>query len=132
MPLKWAFDDNCHKYCMPSANYFLISPPVKKTFMLILAFLVLGFTVLPCADSLCFSNNSEIAYEITESDCPDEEHQDNCSPFCICTCCPGVSLSHTSDTANNIPFPEATKHFFLIDIRTYSFALPVWQPPQLV
>ncbi|HZH95629.1 MAG TPA: DUF6660 family protein [Flavisolibacter sp.] len=104
-----------------------IFAPVKKVFPFIMAFLVLSFSFLPCADGATPEDETPCSLAGTTAD--DEPHDDACSPFCICTCCAGFSL--TTIAIAPLPFIASynTSHSSFIAARTNSIASSVWQPP---
>lgn len=105
---------------------------VKKILAFIMASLVLSLSMVPCADGSPFSGKEDLKYEISKSTSHDENHVDGCSPFCICTCCAGFSVTHTSTVLTVVTFPYQTIHSSFIEARTHSISFPIWQPPQLV
>jgi hypothetical protein len=104
-----------------------------KILAFILAFLVLGLSCLPCADDAFARNDNEAKTETVKQ--PDQEgdlHNDNCSPFCHCTCCAGFSFHHpATEIASVVPFRK-TQNASPYIASVIEISLPVWQPPQLV
>ena len=93
--------------------------------------MVLAFSVIPCADS--DSLGSEAKYELAQT-MPhdnDQDHNDACSPFCICSCCAGFSVVAKLLVTPTLFIPYQTAHTAYISERLFSIALPIWQPPQL-
>ena len=62
-----------------------------KYFCYIFSLYFLALSVMPCSDihDMNSSVGSEFASISTDnhSNCPHEEEQDFCSPFCVCSCC---------------------------------------------
>jgi len=104
-----------------------IFDPVKKVFPFIMAFLVLSFSLIPCADGA--TPKDEPPYSLAGTTSDDEPHDDACSPFCICSCCAGFSL--TTVAIAQLPFIASyeTNHSSFIPARTNSIAASIWQPP---
>ena len=104
-----------------------------KVFALFMACLVLLLSVQPCADNdestiLTFTN-TKTANDPAQHE--DKTHNDNCTPFCHCSCCAGVSIDHiVTDIVQ--PYLHLT-NAFLPSLATdlLQVSLPVWQPPCL-
>jgi hypothetical protein len=96
----------------------------------ILSILVLALGCMPCADANAFP--SKARQEISTVTEQGTEHNDICSPFCICTCCAGFSVSHTFIEIKTFIPQQRTDHgaYYIASLR--KVALPIWQPPQLV
>jgi hypothetical protein len=96
-----------------------------------MAFLVLALSVVPCAD-INASANDEAKAEITKStQQKGDPQQDDCSPFCHCTCCASFSVNNYVATIN---FPDLLSitdfSSFLLD-NLIERSRPVWQPPKI-
>ncbi len=99
-----------------------------------MAFMVLAFSILPCADGASF-DQGEAKYELLTHSQPqnnDQNHDDACSPFCICSCCAGFSVVNKFPASPTIVIPHQPTYSSYISERLFSVALPIWQPPQLV
>lgn len=104
-----------------------------KFVALIMAFLVLALSVMPCADAGTALNDSKAKSDITKTtDRQDHNDADDCSPFCHCSCCAGFSINHFFTSialiAPHINIP--TGRFLQTD--AIEIVLPIWQPPQIV
>lgn len=104
-----------------------------KIIAFILAFLVLALSVMPCADTYNAGNDSKAKTELTKSNQDrDNPKQDDCSPFCQCSCCAGFCINHfITSIVITIPGGSKTQTAFL-PAGTLEIAFPIWQPPQLV
>ena len=103
-----------------------------KFFAAIMALVVLALSVMPCADEADAFNPGNIKSEITTSNHQNNPQTDNCSPFCQCSCCAGVTLNHSVASISSIQlFPDKKTARFL-SLAAINIALPVWQPPQLI
>ena len=93
--------------------------------------MVLAFSVIPCADgdSLGSDTKYELAHSMPQEN--DQDHNDACSPFCICSCCAGFSVVAKLPVTPTLFIPYQIAHAAYIPERLYSIALPIWQPPQL-
>jgi len=87
---------------------------------------------MPCADQ-----NDCSKTEISHTQPHEKEqsqHNDNCSPLCVCNCCNTVTAQFEFDLL------EELKEFEFIELKEPEFKLPIvstpfypiWQPPKLV
>jgi len=97
-----------------------------------MAVLVLSFSIIPCADETSIAKEEVENYSMTASTPQGEPQDDECSPFCICTCCAGVSVTCSSSALSAITIPHKLIYSSFIQASTHSFAAPIWQPPQLI
>lgn len=98
-----------------------------------MAFMVLAFGVVPCADDASAAQ-AEAKYELSPNALHDNDqnHEDACSPFCICSCCAGFSVVAKLPAALPTLIAHQPTYSSYISDRLFSIALPIWQPPQLV
>ena len=102
-----------------------------KIIALIMAFLVLALSVMPCADTNAMGANA--ITKISKQSQPQEDnHTDACSPFCTCTCCAGIAFLSALKKPALVSAPNSPVYSSIITPRLFSIALPVWQPPKLV
>lgn len=84
---------------------------------------------MPCTDGF-----DGVSHETTESTADHSNHEDSCTPFCICSCC-GMLILNFSQTITFIPNVSNTQ--IASAISTYESHLnsyyvgTIWQPPQL-
>ena len=102
-----------------------------KFIVSILAVLVLALSCLPCADDASMLGKAKTE-STSATDEQNGDHEDDCSPFCQCSCCAGFSIDHlvaeiSYDNNYNNRFYTSFLHSEIIEI-----SLPIWQPPQLV
>lgn len=116
----------------PLYSHKLLVSQLMKFFTLIMAFLVLALSCLPCADKDCVGKD-DVKTALTKSaDETHKSHDDSCSPFCHCSCCSSYLV------AQSIPFFTFNRTYSsayfetLVDDDLIEISLPVWQPPQLV
>lgn len=103
-----------------------------KFFALIMATLILGLSVLPCMDSSFKSNAKNAVVDVDHHDGDSsQEHTDNCSPLCICSCCSVVSVYSASVSVDLPRIENHIEHASYYSGSLISISLPVWQPPQL-
>lgn len=105
---------------------------------IILSFILLVLSCLPCADAdkdAVYDANGKVLAE-KHFDHSKELHSDLCSPFCVCNCCgaqvlsftPSLSFSIREDFTAFVEKPEIVykTHFASM------FSGSIWQPPQIV
>ena len=109
-------------------NIFPTFAPMKF-FCLLFAFYTLSISVMPCND--VHDGAKKAVTTFTEAQDHHENHNDICSPFCICSCCQGfvaltpfhpVTISETILVSN---FSHYSKKFI-----SSAFA-SIWKPPKL-
>ncbi len=104
-----------------------------KFFALIMAFLVLALSVMPCADTCTAYNDGKAKSEITQTtDRQDHNDAEACSPFCHCACCAGFSINPFIASIIIIPFYASNSSCSFLPADVIKVALPIWQPPQIV
>ena len=104
-----------------------------KIFAFLLALFFLALTVVPCSDTTKFLGEKVCMAEDVHLEQGQDEHEDLCTPFCVCNCC-GMSMA-VSQIKNLLP----EKIFLLVkaDITEsgYGYSLlfnaGVWHPPKI-
>lgn len=116
---------------LASVFYFLFYLCAMRLLTFFMAILVLSLSCLPCGDvSNLVLKEGKAKYELSK--CADgDQHEDDCSPFCHCSCCAGFSIYHQVAVIQQSCLPSAFLHAtrYIETIREVS--IPVWQPPQL-
>lgn len=106
-------------------NYSIFT--AMKLLSVFLMVLVFFCSVYPCTDIENFGFTESLEIQIL----PDNHNElgDNCSPFCICTCC---SISYAFDTQfslNNFLYSsQSIEHFQ--NYYLFNPLLSIWQPPK--
>jgi len=104
-----------------------------KIFAFIMAVLVLALSIMPCADKeAAFTKsrkNMETVKALHQQACP---LNDDCSPFCQCSCCAGFSINHFIAAIPVLPVQTSISITQYLASKIAALALPIWQPPQLV
>lgn len=104
-----------------------------KLFATILAIIIFGLSVFPCADE--GSCTKLETHQVADHDHDEEKQHDyNCSPLCVCSCC------NTVTTHFEYKLLEEIEHFEFVQLEKIEFKLlmvstphySIWQPPQLV
>ena len=104
-----------------------------KFFAFIMAFLVLALSCMPCADAGAATQDGKAKTELTRTtDQQDQDDTDECSPFCHCACCAGISINHTVAVISKIPAYFESHKVSFVFLEVIDIASPIWQPPRLV
>lgn len=105
-----------------------------KFLVLIFTSFIFALSAKPCSD---INNNcqDDIPIQTTEKHNHDEDTDDNCSPFCSCTCC-GVQISIVEFKLIPVelkPFYELSNKILKIKKIEFpsSYFGEIWQPPQI-
>ncbi len=103
-----------------------------KIFAFILAFTILALSVMPCMDG-GLANNGSTKVEISKTDNHNEHNDtDDCSPFCICSCCSTTISSHTLSFNYFDKLVFLAKKYSAFKSSNYSnVSISIWQPPKL-
>lgn len=105
--------------------------PAMKIVAFLLAVLILALSVLPCTDKNSLGKSAKAS--IVKATHPQDNADDDCSPFCQCSCCANFSIHNQPSTSLAVPFPfQGAKAAGYLSSHLYSVSLPVWQPPQLI
>jgi hypothetical protein len=106
---------------------------IMKIVVFIMAVTVLICSIIPCREVAFAINNGHEQTKILQSSNQQEHNDaDNCSPFCSCNCCCGITFMFTTYQAVQ-PFGTfVQKHIFSLPSKVSDTSLPIWQPPQLV
>ena len=103
----------------------------------IFSIFLLSLSFQPCADSASHEYENGIVNTVDGHDHDhhsDDEHTDNCSPFCSCSCCGVVTIKTATYTIPVFRIPPEYSE----EINTYqpiysqSFSAKIWQPPKTV
>jgi hypothetical protein len=72
---------------------------------------------------------------ITEHHHEDSEHNEICSPFCVCACCGNhISTSKVLSTSYEVSFVDLENYkppYYTTQFSS-KFEVSIWQPPQIV
>lgn len=98
--------------------------------------MVLVLSIVPCADACedyATNTSANTFFEKAPTRHGNENTcNDNCSPFCSCSCCSGFTVSD-----NQVALPERfipqLKRIYNVELPSsiIEISLPIWQPPQL-
>jgi len=102
-----------------------------KIIALLLSIYLTALSVVPCTDSMTScTSHSGIELSIDEHDHDHSDHQDGCTPFCVCACCGSLVILPTIQKMGDPKAKISTDLLF-----DYSFAYSfeysegVWHPP---
>jgi hypothetical protein len=102
-----------------------------KTIAFILSIYILSVLVMPCADNINYgsvdSNNEVLA---SSHDHNESGHEDDCPPFCICSCCGSIATYSSIETLSNL-IRIGSKEYLSTYKFDYSFDYSegIWHPP---
>ena len=103
-----------------------------KFFTFIMAALVLVLSCMPCTDEAFGMNNNKATTTFSKTQNQQEDnHSDDCSPFCTCNCCAGFTIISNSYQIGYVFFPSVEKNAVHLPVSLSEISLPIWQPPQL-
>lgn len=114
-----------------------------KILVLIWSIYILALSVMPCTDARNECYNTTISQiGLTENHSHTQDANDNCSPFCVCTCCNTITINldclpiqihHFIHTA----VKKITTYFISEKIRIRRFCFlsnyfdNIWRPPKI-
>lgn len=103
-----------------------------RLFAFFIALVVLVLSILPCADSAFAMSYGTAKTELLKAAQPqDSPQQDDCSPFCHCSCCASYSVIKFYSIQSAVPVFRTGTEADYLPAELIEVALPVWQPPQL-
>ncbi|MEO5948166.1 MAG: DUF6660 family protein [Chitinophagaceae bacterium] len=104
-----------------------------KFFSLILSFLLLYMSCLPCGDTQeC--NEKALQTIVATNNHQDHQHStEACTPFCSCSCC-SASVVSQPITKNQLAkiFADTPKFPFQTDSFLSQEFSSIWQPPKII
>ncbi|MGY3051859.1 hypothetical protein ACVWYG_000046 [Pedobacter sp. UYEF25] len=101
-----------------------------KIFCFLTGLIVLCMSFHPCADNASVKEN--LHTETVDKTANHQNHsQDECSPFCGCSCCSVRAIAKNSDS---FPFDlqiDSAKDAEKLTAQPIDITISVWQPPKL-
>lgn len=95
---------------------------------------MLALAIVPCADEadICAVNPTTIELHAGGEEHNHNQHKDECSPFCCCSCC-GLSLSTivVKPASASSPLVCTSADFSFLLRSAQSSPDAIWQPPIL-
>ncbi|MBC7902668.1 MAG: hypothetical protein H7Y27_04570 [Gemmatimonadaceae bacterium] len=105
---------------------------LMKVFALFMALLVFALNCMPCTDGGFAGGTENAAHEsVSQQPVGDADHDDDCSPFCHCSCCAGFSINHFLPSISSPHGVADSQLLSSIHSGVTDISLPIWQPPQL-
>ena len=101
---------------------------------LILSFIILTLSCLPCADMEADSISHSSTEFASNDNHSHDKHIDLCSPFCTCNCCSAQALTYFPVTVFDFTIVAG---LIRISLPTYQYIFSsnffgsIWQPPQI-
>lgn len=96
-----------------------------KIFALIMAVLVLALSIMPCAGRRNGMHSGKAKTALTKSSHENgDEQEEDCSPFCQCSCCTGLSINYFI-SSSDFPSYSNIAHTASLSSDAIEVALPV-------
>jgi hypothetical protein len=99
-----------------------------KFISVILITIIVFSSVVPCMDEETVSFSEEIVLS-APAEQTHSESEDNCSPFCNCTCC-SISFSMVFSMSSDSYIRPINSIIHLHDNYIFNPLLKIWQPPK--
>ncbi len=97
----------------------------------IMAVIILALSMMPCTDEEALMHAGNTSDLAQQAKCPEQQHSDDCSPLCTCSCCASFfAFFQSSNKANLVLQAPAPVYSSLVVSTTFSIPLPIWQPPR--
>jgi hypothetical protein len=101
-----------------------------KLFALLMSVYMLLLSAMPCNDAADCERKSMVKIEQSGQGDDHEEHEENCTPFCICTCCASSAIHNPVLIKHQVFSPEKIfNEFFTAQAFTIN-PDAIWQPPR--
>lgn len=102
-----------------------------KFFALIFNIYLLALAFFPCADVDSCVETNDISIAANNTNKEDHKETENCTPFCICTCC-AVPIIYQSVSIKEVPKQiHVDVKYPSLSIKYPSQNSPsIWQPPK--
>lgn len=107
-----------------------------KVFCFIFSVYILLLSLAPCSEMIEFAEslNKKPSQQVTlQNDNKTDANGENCSPFCICSCCHFSTVYQFktfSVTSKQIVQPVSTNPNFYQNPYAKEYKTSVWQPPK--
>ncbi|WNM20417.1 DUF6660 family protein [Flavobacterium capsici] len=107
-----------------------------KLLTVILSIYIFTLSAVPCVDvEIGSAAHSTVIHSSENKANSHDKENDLCSPFCICNCCSGITLSYVPTITYNFQNPFEvikTPNSFYTSALHSNFFGSIWQPPQIV
>lgn len=106
-----------------------------KFFLVFFSAFILFLSISPCCDEGdCSDTPKGYSKNISKDQHNESDHQEVCSPFCLCSCC-GSHVANTGIASTVIPISLIEQNEININLYTFQgtskFEATIWQPPQI-
>ncbi|WP_220761415.1 DUF6660 family protein [Flavobacterium sp. UMI-01] len=105
-----------------------------KILRIILSIYIIALSCMPCADAAYGIEEKNHIVQSDENSASDHHLEDNCSPFCVCSCCHCMGLYKFNDFTKDLLtinlFVERNTVAYTTTLFS-NFQNAIWQPPQL-
>lgn len=105
-----------------------------RLFAYIFSIYILALSVMPCSDAYNDCESDTTYKEYSQAHNHSTDHNDNCSPFCTCTCCSTTANPKFTPLKFQITKPIVSSKI-TYPIRDFSFISNycgnIWQPPKI-
>lgn len=126
----------CHAYYFTASNVlglphfdYICSVRISA---FIIGIIVLAQSFMPCADILVAVNPAKPVSVLSQASRHQESNRtDDCSPFCHCTCCAGLSTVQNPVSISHRKICNVVSYNSYISSSTVEIAYPIFQPPKL-
>jgi len=95
-----------------------------------MAVMMLVLNCIPCTDGNASETHDKIAFAAQDTQ-HENDHEDNCSPFCQCACCFGFSISHDATVSSGITMNSGSEFGCYLPENLLEISRPIWQPPKI-
>lgn len=88
---------------------------------------------MPCTDGMPKnSNHSDIEVSAEEHDHNHSDHQDDCTPFCVCVCCGSIITLPIVQVMEGARVETSSNYLFHYTFDySFDYSEGVWHPPSL-
>ncbi|MEO5645370.1 MAG: DUF6660 family protein [Bacteroidia bacterium] len=98
---------------------------------LLFAIYIFGLSLTTCTDGVDNNGCGKVNAQIQTSNNESQHHQDeNCSPFCVCSCCSGAIITKVGFTLVVSPLATERLLFATPQFNSADYS-SIWQPPKI-
>jgi len=121
------------KFATKLQRYYYIFDGIMRMLALILSFYITVLSIVPCSDNS--PNNtihSNIEVSTSKHDHNHSDHQDDCTPFCACTCCGSFVIEPINHFLIDNKIVISSDCLFCYSFNyVFDFYEVAWHPPSL-
>ena len=101
-----------------------------KFITFILALVLLGGSISPCFDNSYDSESNEAIVMASSDNSQQDSEADNCSPFCMCSCCVSSADGHWLVYDFHVPYIVSSDIQANNQSPIINAGISFWQPPK--